>query len=227
MFSLVKKLVDLVNKNPHAGDKVELIKNATDDNKDDTPVGAYIRGIQAVLARFPKNIITIASKIGSNGTGINEMLNSSRFLAYASEAGEASRPIIPKFLVNSLYVLSGGYVLGCVGLATHDAYYNNRKKKLTNQQHATVVFADQFVWHSIASMIMPAVVVHTIVKYSTEILKLYGSVTIPFVSRFAPTVFALSCIPFIIEPIDKGTDFVANNVWRPFYKDLVSIPYHH
>jgi hypothetical protein len=46
----------------------------------------------------------------------------------------------------------------------------------------------------------------------------------PRVARFAPAVVALSMIPFVIHPIDHGTDWVFDRTVRQWYSDKLKLP---
>lgn len=140
-----------------------------------------------------------------------------RPFAYTSEVGEAFRPVIPRFLVNTAYGVSIAYCFVDTGVKL-----NNMK----HEPHTEIMkkACDMVVWHGFASMILPALTIHTVVKKSKTFINYLDNnnntkmQTSKFVKikPFVPTAIGLSIIPFIIHPIDKSVDFVMNFI-RPFY----------
>ena len=111
-----------------------------------------------------------------------------RWLAYVSEVGESLRPVIPRWTVNTGYAISTAYVLAETAmykrsLGDNDPYV---KEKITHR----------LLWHSAASMAIPAFTVNRIVHFG----KKYTT------NRYLPTAFAMAAIPFIIHPIDGVCD---------------------
>lgn len=142
------------------------------------------------------------------------ILASQRMLAYASEVGESFRPIVPQWLVRSSYALSFLYV-GADVAHTHQELLKNG---VETQQKLLIETADRFAWHCSASLLLPALSVHTIVSGSTRLLnKVPSAQNWPRTKAWAPTVIALASIPFIIHPLDHLTDFAMNNTIRRFY----------
>ncbi len=156
----------------------------------------------------------------SDGNDKTNVMTTLRPTAYASEIGEALRRVTPLWFVNSMYGASILYVLVDTGVSTVSAYKNNPKQLVSNRKHATIVCADQIVWHSFASMVLPAVTIHTIVKYAGKLLRgtRYASVL--------PAAIGLASIPFIIHPLDNSVTLVMDKIVRPFYSEMVTIPSH-
>lgn len=133
--------------------------------------------------------------------------------AYASEVGESFRPIVSRNLVNTLYAVSIGYVVvDIVG----------RTYCVKNQGAEKVAYfvLDTSLWHSLASLILPAVTIHSIVKYSAKLTKKVTSNK--KVCAWVPAILALGSVPFIIHPLDHVTDFVLDKAVRPFYIDKIA-----
>lgn len=153
-------------------------------------------------------------------TNIKGVMTALRPTAYASEVGEALRRVTPLWFVNSMYGASILYVLVDTGVSTVSAYKNNEKQVISNRKHATIVCADQLVWHTFASMLLPAATIHTIVKYAGKLLRgtRYASVL--------PAAIGLASIPFIIHPLDDSVTWAMNNTVRPLYRGMVTIPSH-
>jgi fission process protein 1 len=130
-------------------------------------------------------------------------ISSQRPLAYASEVGEASRPLVNKWVVRSAYGLSFAYVFADIGIKTYEV--KNKGKDAMKWKAL-----DLGIWHTFASMFVPAVTIHTIVKVSSNNLKKFPSVLtrLPRFGKFIPSIIGLLSIPLIIHPIDHATDFV-------------------
>lgn len=141
--------------------------------------------------------------------GLNNVMIGGRPLAYASELGESVRPLIPRFIVRALYGVSWAYVMLDTASKTYTVRDYGREKM-------AYFSADLLLWHSLASMMIPALTIHSIVKYSGKAIKKYGNAASNF-GRFGPTVIGLLSIPFIIHPIDHATDIAMNATIRRFY----------
>eukprot|EP01084_Bolivina_argentea_P160124 278854_1 len=133
-----------------------------------------------------------------------------RPMAYASEFGESFRPFVNPYFVHALYGVSIGYVFADVGISC----YNIKDKGRETQIYTAI---DQTIWHSMASLAFPAITIHQIVhasqKYATPKITHY----LPKYGRFAPIVFGLGSIPFIIHPLDHITDFIMNQSLRKYW----------
>ena len=129
-----------------------------------------------------------------------------RPLAYSSEVGEAYRSKIP-ILVKPLYILSFGYVM-------FDTYTQVIPMKIEPKQKIVKTF-DTLIWHGFASLLIPGIVVHSVVKYSDKFIKH----TIPnfkHVSKFPPLI-GLGSIFAIVHYVDTFTDTLLNYTSRKLY----------
>jgi mitochondrial fission process protein 1 len=124
--------------------------------------------------------------------------------AYASEVGEAFRPVVPNVLVKSAYGLSLIYVAS-------DIYIRTTHSTNTNK---SIIVADALTYHTFASMLIPAITIHSIVKYTNKLTTNVKSIPI---KKFGPSALGLLSIPFIIHPIDDLTDLVMNKTIRRLY----------
>lgn len=141
------------------------------------------------------------------------ILASQRYLAYTSEVGESFRPLVPFKLVQASYVASLAYVGADIVHNYHEDKANGLSGRALN-----VKIADRFVWHSFASMILPALSIHTIVDYSSRGIKKFDLFReLPKCRQWGPTALALFSIPLIIHPLDHFTDFAMDNTLRKFY----------
>lgn len=138
--------------------------------------------------------------------------------AYASEVGESFRPIVPRSLVNTLYAISIGYVVIDIAGRTYCVKDQGFEK-------VAYFVLDTSLWHSLASLILPAVTIHSIVKYSAKATK--KITTNKSACAWIPALLALGSVPFIIHPLDHLTDFVLDKAVRPFYIDKIAKEKHH
>lgn len=144
-----------------------------------------------------------------------------RSLAYTSEISEAGRPVLHKGLLYTGYALSFGYVGADIGIKLYDI-------KDYPQEVIMYKGIDLSLWHTSASIVTPAVTIHTIVSSVTKFQNrlIHTSKYFPQKLRILfPTLVGLSSIPLIIKPIDNMTDFVMNNSIRKMYP--VEIPHEH
>lgn len=135
-----------------------------------------------------------------------------RPLAYTSEFGEGFRNVFPKLVVPA-YLLSGTYVIADIG---HNSYIHYKRNDMLATKYQIL---DSSLWHTSASMVLPSLTVHQVVKRTTQ---LCNKGMIPGkIKKFAPVVIGLGIIPFIIGPIDKGTDLMMDYLVRPFYPNEI------
>lgn len=79
--------------------------------------------------------------------------------------------------------------------------------------------ADLAIWHTVASMALPAFTIHTIVHQSQKFIQ--KTRAMDKLKRFGPVGLGLACIPFIIHPIDHLTDWAMDNTLRKLYSDKI------
>ncbi len=150
---------------------------------------------------YTRNISIIAKKVFTF-----------RPMAYASEVGESGRPLLNKNIIRFAYGLSWTYVFADTGFKTYEV------KHLGPNAMKWKAF-DTGIWHTFASMLLPAATIHTIVKYSSIGLNHVIKNNTQFVrfGRFAPSIIGLISIPFIIHPIDHAVDMAMDYGLRPYY----------
>ncbi len=143
---------------------------------------------------------------------IPRIIANQRYLAYTSEVGESFRPIIPKYIVNGTYAASLFYVGA-------DVAHNFQIEKEQGAQNSELALktTDKLIWHGFASMLLPALSVHSIVSFSGK--HVFNKLPTNFTKTrtWAPTTLALVSIPFIIHPLDHLTDFAMDNTIRKYY----------
>jgi fission process protein 1 len=162
----------------------------------------------------------------------NKVREYARPLAYTSEVGEAFRPLIYRSIVNTAYGISIGYVIGDTAfhiMKLRQKLQTDPKFDKLDQNEQTKLIAingiDKAVWHSFASMVLPALSVHTIVKYSGKSYLFGMNKLFPHIlnavkfTRVGSVATGLLAIPFIIHPLDHATDFVMDRTLRTVYSD--------
>ena len=113
--------------------------------------------------------------------------------------------------MTAAYGLSWLYVLADTAVKTSDDFQLKKDKV-----HAGLTAAYTFSFHCIASMALPAFTVHSIVNYSKKAIDGLNLLnTAPRVRGWAPTVLALTSIPFIIHPIDEVSEYILERTLHP------------
>lgn len=133
-----------------------------------------------------------------------------KFLAYSNEVGESIRHTFPK-LVAPAYALSFGYVFAD---SFYHIYPTYKEKGWTKETIDKVKFYT--TWHSIASMLLPTLVVGGSVKGTKFILQKLKT-SVHYIRWIVPTV-GIGMIPLVVEPIDHSVD---EFVMKPIFKDKI------
>ena len=152
-----------------------------------------------------------------------QLFSEQRHLAYASECGEALRPVVKPGWVRASYALSWAYVGVDTALQTTDHWTKTHNKKQT-----AIRCADTALFHSVASMALPAFTIHTVVRQSDKLLNMPSAVTLfktlpPRVRLALPTLLGLATIPFIVHPLDEFTHWVMDRTVRTQYPDVARV----
>jgi len=143
--------------------------------------------------------------------------------AYASEVGESTKAVVPRYVYKALYGISGAYVITDTLIKVHDLSENKHVIDHYGVGHKkdpilAKKFVDSLLWHSLASFALPGLAVHQTVKLASMGRKCMTSTKIPqSLIRMYPPLIGLAIIPFIIHPIDHVTDYVLDNTVRQFY----------
>jgi fission process protein 1 len=135
-----------------------------------------------------------------------------RYTAYVSDVGESFRPIIHPNIVNLSYAVSISYVLGDVGYEGYKEY----KRKSSNKVIAETV-GERFVFQLIASLLVPAFVIHSCVNVGKKIFAKYqGGKYI----RWGPTFLGLSVVPLLPLLIDPPVEYALETAKHTFFPNL-------
>lgn len=143
-----------------------------------------------------------------------------RFAGYTNELGEAFRPLINVRWVYLSYACSMAYVIG----DTVDKSSAERRRALKNglderhvQIDVTATALDVLGWQTIASVLVPGLVINRIVAAAGSALKSAGRQP-----KMVPTLVGLAAIPLVVHPIDAATDALFDHVLRPIGRDKLA-----
>ncbi|KAF9993141.1 hypothetical protein BGZ65_011393 [Modicella reniformis] len=132
----------------------------------------------------------------------NLFVASSRYLAYSSDVGEAFRPVTSRLFVNTLYGVSFAYV-------GFDVAYEGYKAKIAGAPNDVVgiTVVKRGIFQGLASLIMPAITIHTVVHQSARLFKNSANVTL---KRWGPTAIGICVVPALPimfdHPIETAVD---------------------
>ena len=115
--------------------------------------------------------------------------------------------------------MAGSYVLA-------DTIYQGKKETASriDYHRADVLNAavDSLLWQSLASVVVPGLVINKTVKATTWALQRRNLQKLPAsFRRWGPSAVGLALIPFIVHPIDDAVDSSMNRFVRPFFQQGV------
>ncbi len=133
-----------------------------------------------------------------------------RYLGYANELGEASKPLLGPGPLRHLYPLSYLVALSYVALDGYEC------ARLAPDRKAAAA-ADAVLWQTAASVVVPGFVINRIVGATNRAVEGGGA---PKWARrkWAGSLAGVAAIPFIIKPIDFLVDEVMDFTVRRIYK---------
>ena len=175
------------------------------DDKDwDEGNGARYAGYSARAAR----VLAVFSKTAKAST---------RYIAYSSDVGEASRPLVSQHFVRAMYGVAFAYVGYDVYSASNKAINEAKASNKSDdeiQQAAMRAGTETLYFQLLASIIVPSLIIHTAVHKSQDAVKNVANVTL---KRYGPTALGLGIIPLlpftIDEPIEHFVEYTFNMVW--------------
>jgi len=156
---------------------------------------------------------------------VKKSIHALRPSAYASEVGESTKSVAPRWVYKSLYGISGLYILTDTVIRVDTLSENDGVIEHCGGQHKTdhilvKKFGDTLLWHSMASFIFPGLAVHKTVHLAQKLRPYINPATVSkgFMRAYPPLI-GLAIIPFIIHPLDHAADWVMDNTIRRFYSD--------
>ncbi|KAG9103202.1 hypothetical protein FRC06_011791 [Ceratobasidium sp. 370] len=149
---------------------------------------------------------------------------STRYVAYTSDIGEAFRPVVPPAIVTAAYGISWAYIAGDVGYETYKAKRQGPSPieavNFSEPTRLTMIATKRAVFQSLASMGLPALTIHTVVKQTT---KAFVNVKNVRLKAWGPTFTGLAIVPFLPyifdHPVEHATDRVFDWVSEQMIKE--------
>lgn len=151
------------------------------------------------------------------------LLAAKRYVAYSSDFGEAFRPLADPNFVRASYALAWGYVSYDVFRYTRHIRQLHQQQQQNNNDDLNIKTSEAFVkrltFHSLASMGLPAVTIHSTVRVAVKAfgppppstewpsmpkMKLWGQ-------RWGPTTAGLLVIPLLPYLFDHPVEYVVDN----------------
>lgn len=137
------------------------------------------------------------------------LLAARRYVAYTSDIGESFRPVAHPKLVTMGYAISWGYVLTDVARVCYKTHEKYPDAEPLTQKDWRVVGSKQAIFQGLASMALPAVTIHSTVRYSSLLFKNAKSTA---VRRYGPVGLGLAVVPLLPyifdEPVETAVDYV-------------------
>jgi len=137
-----------------------------------------------------------------------------RYLGYANEVGESFRYQFPRLVVPS-YAISFGYCIADAltsGIKTYE--FAKEDNIPTAAVDSVVSTVDTLIWQSLASVFIPGLAIHQVVKASRFAVTRIPMVLPVAVCTWLPTFVGLGIVPLIIHPIDEFVDVLVENSFR-------------
>lgn len=152
------------------------------------------------------------------------LLPAARYLAYTSDVGEAFRPIINRKVVTAAYGVSIAYVAGDIGYEGYKAHLDRQDRLLKqstsgkNPEQAEISAATEIglrvarrtVFQGLASIVLPAVTIHSAVKYSAPIFLKSNNTR---VKGWGPTAVGLAIVPLLPIMFDHPVEYATDKVF--------------
>ena len=161
--------------------------------------------------RAASELIKRPRLFGVSTRAITALLARYRLTAFVSEVGESIRPLrgVLTWHVNLFYLVSWLYVITDTMVnAVDEAYVQGRRRQVAR----VVLFMSLF--HSIATMLIPAVAIHEAVHLAVVLLK--RAAASPSVQLWVPTMVGLSLIPalpIVDEPLHHALKRLFDRLW--------------
>ncbi|KAI3634917.1 hypothetical protein MIR68_007298 [Amoeboaphelidium protococcarum] len=138
-------------------------------------------------------------------------LSAKRYIAYSSDIGEGLRPLMNPRFVQLSYGVAWSYILYD---SLNEAYWASKKPNATTQSNAEV-FVKRLTFQSVASMLLPAITIHSAVKYSSLLLKNSSSAAL---KKWGPTATGLLIIPALPYLFDHPAEQVVDAAFDKFFE---------
>lgn len=143
-----------------------------------------------------------------------------RYLAYSSDVGESFRPVLPSQAVLATYGIAIGYVI--CDISYHVYQETQLPEDVDGGKDIARCFVHNTVFQLIASLALPAFIIHSGVHQAQRTFKKLGRYT-----KWGPTVVGLAMIPFLPACVDYPAEVVIDTgfayVWpHPVRRETIA-----
>ncbi|KAJ3033738.1 hypothetical protein HDV00_005859 [Rhizophlyctis rosea] len=166
----------------------------------------------AVLKDDPQTVDTTETPLrflGYTARLRNLATAGSRYLAYTSDVGEAFRPIVSPWIVNTGYFISFAYVGADVAFEGYKAV-----KRGDNNTLVTRTVLERGTFQLLASLALPAFIIHSVVDGTAKLLKNRPKTALV---KWAPTSMGLAVVPLLPVILDKPVETVVEKVFETLW----------
>ncbi|GAA5982461.1 hypothetical protein JCM5350_000420 [Sporobolomyces pararoseus] len=175
---------------------------------------------QQVIEGKIDTVDTEARYLGYLGRIRPVLIASTRYLAYSSDVGESFRPVVNPRVVQGAYGISWLYVGG-------DVAYEGYKAKLRAEEYCPEALAQvvglttakRAIFQATASMLLPSLTIHSIVKYSAKYIKKRGIQNVR-IRQWGPSALGLGFIPALPFLFDEPVEHVVDATFERIHKSL-------
>jgi fission process protein 1 len=131
-----------------------------------------------------------------------------RYLAFASDFGEALRPVVAARIVNGSYAVAIGY---CLADVAWEGYKHQRRGNITEKGHSatlTQILVERATFQAVASMALPTVIIHSSVDFAKHYCKRIGRF-----QKWGPSIVGLSIIPLLPMYLDEPVEHALGKIY--------------
>eukprot|EP00811_Abedinium_folium_P003668 NODE_13374_length_1169_cov_7.308061.p1 GENE.NODE_13374_length_1169_cov_7.308061~~NODE_13374_length_1169_cov_7.308061.p1 ORF type:complete len:285 (-),score=74.95 NODE_13374_length_1169_cov_7.308061:313-1074(-) len=127
-----------------------------------------------------------------------------RYLAFASDFGEAFRPAVPPGIVNAAYGLSIAYIVGAIA----ESGYEVRKK---SWPIFVETVAHETSFQLLASLLVPFLFIHSAVHKTAQMCHACRfHKTRPLIAKYTPSAVGIACVPLLPVFVDHPCEYVVD-----------------
>ncbi|WFD29381.1 hypothetical protein MSPP1_000390 [Malassezia sp. CBS 17886] len=138
------------------------------------------------------------------------LVSSSRYIAYSSDVGEAFRPLTKPIVVSAAYGISWAYIFSDVGYTCYKACHTLSTDDPRFASDVAWIASRRAVFQTLASLILPAATIHSVVRYSAPIFARSKSVR---VKSAGPTLAGLLTVPLLPVLFDHPVEYAVENAF--------------
>lgn len=171
-----------------------------------------------VLNKLP-NLLKFTSKLSelskatSKVSKLSKLQRVKKLLSASHEITHSVHHVASERLFKMLNIVATAYII----FDALNKCYFYRSLGSPTYSNTFILFGDTIFWHFLASNYLPGLIINLVLISSHRLLHFYG-VNSKY-SNYISCGLALGCIPFIIHPIDKFTDFIMDETIRKYYND--------